>query len=97
MEGSITLPLVRLISVSLNCLACLRLSQAALFFNRSSDPTIMIGNAMTAMGGQAAKGHIQPNGSVEVEPTFDVKEVGDAIVYMAGLPLGTNILNMTIM
>ena len=52
---------------------------------------------MTAMGGQAAKGHPQPNGQIEVEPTFDVKEVGDAIVYMAGLPLGTNILNMTIM
>ena len=31
------------------------------------------------------------------EPTFDVKHVADAVLYMAGLPLDANVLNMTVM
>jgi NAD(P)-dependent dehydrogenase (short-subunit alcohol dehydrogenase family) len=31
------------------------------------------------------------------EPTFDVKHVADAVLYMAGLPLNANVLFMTVM
>jgi hypothetical protein len=34
---------------------------------------------------------------LEPEPTFDARYVGDAIAYIAPLPLDTNILFMTIM
>jgi hypothetical protein len=32
-----------------------------------------------------------------VEPRMDAADVGDAIVYMAGLPLSANVLFMTVM
>ena len=42
-------------------------------------------------------GAIQANGSVEVEPSFDVAHVADAVVYMASLPLEANVQFMTVM
>ena len=56
-----------------------------------------IGNADTAIGKRFKKGVPQANGEVMVEPVIDPNECGDAIAYMAGLPLSTNILNMTLM
>ncbi|KAJ9105326.1 hypothetical protein QFC21_001694 [Naganishia friedmannii] len=56
-----------------------------------------IGNAATAMGGGAANGVPQADGTNKPEATFDVEEVGRAIVYMASLPLGANVFNMTLM
>ena len=35
--------------------------------------------------------------SLKPEPTFDVKYVADAVLYMAGLPLEANVLFMTVM
>jgi hypothetical protein len=32
-----------------------------------------------------------------VEPLMDVKHVGETILYMAGLPLDANVLNVTVM
>jgi hypothetical protein len=32
-----------------------------------------------------------------VEPRMDVQHVADAVVYMAGLPLESNVLTMTVM
>jgi NAD(P)-dependent dehydrogenase (short-subunit alcohol dehydrogenase family) len=58
---------------------------------------IDIGNAMTAMAEKMAKGVPQADGRIAVEPMMDVREVGDAVVHMASLPLSTNILTMTIM
>jgi NAD(P)-dependent dehydrogenase (short-subunit alcohol dehydrogenase family) len=58
---------------------------------------IDIGNAATDMGGRMAKGVPQANGTVAAEPIFDVKHVADAVRYMAGLPLDTNVQFMTIM
>jgi hypothetical protein len=49
------------------------------------------------MGGGAANGVPQPDGTSKPEATFDVEEVGRAIVYMASLPLGANVFNMTLM
>jgi hypothetical protein len=39
----------------------------------------------------------QADGSLATEPTFDVGDVGRAVVFMAGLPLDANVQFMTIM
>ena len=39
----------------------------------------------------------QPNGDTMPEPTFDVNHVGETVLYIANLPLETNIQFMTIM
>jgi hypothetical protein len=42
-------------------------------------------------------GVLQADGSLKPEPTMDVKNVSDAVVYMASLPLDANVLFMTVM
>ena len=42
-------------------------------------------------------GILQPNGSKMIEPRMDADDVGRAVVYMASLPLDTNVLFMTVM
>ena len=39
----------------------------------------------------------QADGSIAVEPRMDVNHVAQAVVYMAGLPLESNVLTMTVM
>jgi len=58
-----------------------------------------IGNAATPLTERMVQGEgvLQPNGSKMVEPRMDASHVGDAVVYMAGLPLNTNVLFMTVM
>ena len=60
---------------------------------------IDIGNAATPMTDRMASGPgvLQPDGSVKHEPRMDAKAVGDAVAYMAGLPLDANVLFMTVM
>ncbi len=58
---------------------------------------IDIGNAATDMGGGAAAGAAQPDGSIRPEPVMDVHEVGRAVRYMASLPLDTNVATLTVM
>jgi NAD(P)-dependent dehydrogenase (short-subunit alcohol dehydrogenase family) len=58
---------------------------------------IDVGNALTELAARMAKGVKQANGTVAVEPMMDVKRVAEAVVYMASLPLDTNIQFMTIM
>jgi NAD(P)-dependent dehydrogenase (short-subunit alcohol dehydrogenase family) len=58
---------------------------------------IDIGNAATEMTERMTKGVPQPNGSTMVEPRMDVAHVGSAVLYMANLPLDTNVQFMTIM
>ena len=58
---------------------------------------IDIGNAATALTSRMAQGVPQPDGSLQVEPTMDVRHVADAIVHMAALPLNANVQFMTIM
>ena len=58
---------------------------------------IDIGNAATAMTAQMPKGALQPNGTMMPEKHMDTAHVGQAVVYMAGLPLDTNVLFMTVM
>ncbi|HET7264746.1 MAG TPA: SDR family oxidoreductase [bacterium] len=56
-----------------------------------------IGNAITPMTERMAQGVTQADGSVRPEPRIDPKHVADAVVYMAGLPLDTNVLFLTVM
>jgi hypothetical protein len=58
---------------------------------------IDIGNAATSMAERMAAGVAQADGSTRPEPLMDVDDVGRAVVYMAGLPLDTNVLFMTVM
>ena len=58
---------------------------------------IDIGNAETNMTAKMNEGVPQANGSVEIEPTMNVSNVAEAVVYMAGLPLDANVLFMTVM
>ncbi len=58
---------------------------------------IDIGNADTPMGGRMKHGVPQANGTIAPEPVMDVEHVGNAIVYMASLPLEANVQFMTIM
>ncbi|MGH6897605.1 MAG: SDR family oxidoreductase [Geminicoccaceae bacterium] len=58
---------------------------------------IDIGNAATEMAARMAKGVPQADGSTRVEPLMDLRHVASAVVYMASLPLDTNVQFMTIM
>ncbi len=58
---------------------------------------IDIGNAATDMTSHMTSGSLQANGTMLPEPTFDVKHVVDALLYMAGLPLSANVQFMTVM
>ena len=58
-----------------------------------------IGNAATPMTDRMVNGPgvMQPDGKMIHEPRMDAKAVGDAVAYMAGLPLDANVLFMTVM
>jgi NAD(P)-dependent dehydrogenase (short-subunit alcohol dehydrogenase family) len=58
---------------------------------------IDIGNAATPMTERMVEGVLQPDGRKIPEPRMDAKAVGDAVVYMANLPLDANVLFMTVM
>jgi NAD(P)-dependent dehydrogenase (short-subunit alcohol dehydrogenase family) len=56
-----------------------------------------IGNAITPMTDRMVSGVLQPDGSMKPEPRMDADHVGNAVAYMAGLPLDANVLFMTVM
>jgi NAD(P)-dependent dehydrogenase (short-subunit alcohol dehydrogenase family) len=58
---------------------------------------IDIGNAATEMSEPLTRGALQPNGTIMVEPQMDAHHVAEAVLYMAGLPLDTNVQFMTVM
>jgi len=58
---------------------------------------IDIGNADTPLAGRMKHGVPQANGEIMAEPVMDPDNCGSAVAYMAGLPLDTNVLFMTIM
>ncbi|WP_413991322.1 SDR family oxidoreductase [Labrys okinawensis] len=58
---------------------------------------IDIGNTLTPMASRMSGGVPQADGSIKPEPTFDVKHVADAVLYMASLPLEANVQFMTVM
>jgi len=58
---------------------------------------IDIGNAATEMTQRMTQGVLQPDGKLMVEPRMDVNHVGEAVAYMAGLPLESNVPFITVM
>jgi NAD(P)-dependent dehydrogenase (short-subunit alcohol dehydrogenase family) len=58
---------------------------------------IDIGNAATEMTARMVDGVPQADGRMAVEPRMDPDQVAQAIVYMASLPLESNVLFMTVM
>jgi NAD(P)-dependent dehydrogenase (short-subunit alcohol dehydrogenase family) len=57
---------------------------------------IDIGNAATEMTRQMSRGVPQADGSLAPEPTFDAQHAAAAVLYMASLPLDTNVQFLTI-
>jgi hypothetical protein len=43
------------------------------------------------------EGVLQADGSKKIEPRMEAEHVGNAVVYMASLPLDSNVLFMTVM
>ncbi|HEX6006005.1 MAG TPA: SDR family oxidoreductase [Burkholderiales bacterium] len=58
---------------------------------------IDIGNAMTELAARMSKGVKQADGSIKIEPMIDVAQVGEAVRYMASLPIDVNVQFMTLM
>jgi NAD(P)-dependent dehydrogenase (short-subunit alcohol dehydrogenase family) len=58
---------------------------------------IDVGNAATEMTAGIARGALQADGTTMAEPTMDARNVADAVLYMAGLPLDANVLFLTVM
>ena len=76
------------------------LTKAAALDGRAYDIAvgqIDIGNAATDMTERMTQGVLQANGQLAPEPRMDLKHVADAVLYMASLPLDTNVLFMTVM
>jgi NAD(P)-dependent dehydrogenase (short-subunit alcohol dehydrogenase family) len=58
---------------------------------------IDVGNAATEMTARMKEGVLQPSGDLMIEPTMDVENVANAVLYMASLPLDANVLFLTVM
>jgi NADP-dependent 3-hydroxy acid dehydrogenase YdfG len=60
---------------------------------------IDIGNAATPLTDRMVQGHgvMQPDGRMMVEARMNADDVAKAVVYIANLPLDTNVLFMTVM
>ena len=58
---------------------------------------IDIGNAASAMTARMNAGVPQADGTIKPEPTMDVEDVARSVVFMASLPLDSNVLTMTVM
>ena len=58
---------------------------------------IDIGNALTEMTARMKDGVLQPDGRMEPEPLMDVEDVARSVVFMASLPLDSNVQFMTVM
>lgn len=58
---------------------------------------IDIGNASTEMTRYMEAGALQADGGMKPEATMDARHIGEAVAYMANLPLSANVLTMTVM
>lgn len=58
---------------------------------------IDIGNAHTELSQRMSKGVKQANGEIAIEAMMDVSQVANSVVYMAGVPLDTNVQFITVM
>ncbi|MDW3645504.1 MAG: SDR family oxidoreductase [Bacteroidia bacterium] len=58
---------------------------------------IDIGNALTPMAKKMQKGVPQADGEIKIEPTMDVNNVTETLLYMAELPPEANVPFLTVM
>lgn len=58
---------------------------------------IDVGNARTDLAARMEAGALQADGSIRPEPMMEVGDVAAAVLHMASLPPGANVLNMTVM
>ncbi len=58
---------------------------------------IDIGNAASDMTARMVDGVLQADLSMKAEPRMDVNDVAKSVVFMASLPLDSNVLTMTVM
>ena len=58
---------------------------------------IDVGNAATDLTARWEAGTPQPNGTMAVEPTMDVRDVGRTVAFMASLPPDANVQSITVM
>jgi NAD(P)-dependent dehydrogenase (short-subunit alcohol dehydrogenase family) len=58
---------------------------------------IDIGNAITPLTEKMTRGVLQPDGRMMPEPRMDPVHVGNAVLYIASMPLDTNVLFLTVM
>ena len=101
-NGSIsaTTPRPRMIAYTASKHAITGLTKATSLEGRQYDIAcgqIDIGNVQTSLGIPMSQGTLQADLSLKPEPTFEVEHVADAVLYMAGLPAGANVLFMTVM
>lgn len=101
-NGSIAATAPRPNSVAYACSkhGVLGLTKAASIEGRPFDIAcgqIDIGNAASEMGSAAARGMLQADGTVAVEPLMDLTHVAEAVVYMDSLPLEANVQFLTVM
>jgi NAD(P)-dependent dehydrogenase (short-subunit alcohol dehydrogenase family) len=76
------------------------LTKATILDGRPFDITagqIDIGNAATEMTQKMTQGVLQPDGKLAVEPRMQADDVARGVVYMASLPLDTNVPFITVM
>ena len=64
---------------------------------RIAGSQIDIGNAETEMTDAVVEGGLQADGSLRPEPRMPVADVAAGLVYLANLPLGSNVATMTVM
>ena len=97
---SATTPRPRMIAYTASKHAITGLTKATSLEGRQYDIAcgqIDIGNVQTSLGIPMSQGTLQADLSLKPEPTFEVEHVADAVLYMAGLPAGANVLFMTVM
>jgi NAD(P)-dependent dehydrogenase (short-subunit alcohol dehydrogenase family) len=58
---------------------------------------IDIGNALTPMAARMQSGVLQANGTIAPEPVMHVDDVARTVLFMASMPLDTNVQTLTVM
>ena len=75
-----------------------RIGRQSMVRNQGGQRDVDVGcKPVRSVSERMTRGVLQANGTVAPEPMMDAKHVADAVRHIAALPLGTNILNMTLM